>query len=154
MFCDEIEAPTIYTCVIAQSRFHLVTNSVHHRLISNPEPLPQERLDLERVIEVWEESVPYYFRLDFPAVQADDALLFARYRLSWRSWNLKIVLLRPVVLSWAARKRMSHASAEHDTPQEFACRRNCVQSARATITSIADFISNSAGSRLSTWYLL
>lgn len=150
----EILYSTVYTGLISQSLFHSATNSLHHRLISTPYPSPQELIALKHIIDAWEESIPSYFQLDSPTIQSDETLLFARYRLSWRSWNLKILLFRPVVLQWAARLRKSDNSASFATSEELECRKNCVQSASATINSISDFIAKGMVSRLSNWYML
>ncbi|EHL01383.1 putative Uncharacterized transcriptional regulatory protein C1F7.11c [Glarea lozoyensis 74030] len=48
---SEIEGPTVYTGLIAQSKFHLKTNSLHDRLISRPGPSIQEILELECEID-------------------------------------------------------------------------------------------------------
>jgi transcriptional regulatory protein GAL4 len=151
---DEIEFPTAYTGLISQSLFHLATNSLHHRLISTPYPLPEELLSLNQVIETWETSIPSYFQLSSPIVHANEAFLFARYRLMWRSWNLQIILFRPIVLQLAARRKQPEANHVSETSEELVCREKCIQSARATITSIADFVATGMVSRLSTWYML
>jgi transcriptional regulatory protein GAL4 len=149
----EIEAPTVYTALIAQSSFHLTTNKLHHRLISRPELSVQEILDLQRTIDEWEASLPSYFQPNSIAIQSHEAYMFARYRLSWRSWNLKIVLLRPVLLRWSAKQKSDQPNPP-ETAEELQCRQNCLQNARETIASISDFMSLNIGSRLSTWYML
>ena len=150
----EIPYPTIYTALISQSLFHCTTNSLHHRLISNPPPSPQELLSLNEAISEWENVIPVYFQLDSPIVQSQETFLFARYRLSWRSWNMQIILFRPVILQWAARRRNSDPTGIPETDEELECRQKCILSARATINSISDFVAKGMVSRLSTWYLL
>ena len=150
----EIPQTTYYTPLICQSLFHLSTNGLHHRLISSPSPSSQELIALNRTIDEWEESIPDYFRLELPDIQSNETFLFARYRLYWRSWNLKILLSRPVVLQWAARLKTADISAKSNTSDDFECRRICMQSASATINSIAEFMSTGVVSRLSTWYSL
>jgi transcriptional regulatory protein GAL4 len=151
---DEILYPTAYTGLVSQSLFHLATNNLHHRLISTPYPLPEELLRLNQTIESWENSIPPYFQLGSPTFHSNEAFLFARYRLSWRSWNLQIILFRPVVLQLAARRKQSEPSSVPDTDEELACREKCIQSARAAINSISDFVATGMVSRLSTWYML
>ena len=151
---DEIRHPTSYTGLISQSLFHLATNRLHHRLISTPYPQLDELLGLNQTIESWADSIPSYFQLDSPAIHADETFLFARYRLSWRSWNLQIILFRPVVLQIAARRKQPDSNSSPETNSELACREKCIQSARATINSISDFVANGMVSRLSTWYML
>jgi transcriptional regulatory protein GAL4 len=151
---DEIPYPTSYTGLISQSLFHLTTNSLHHRLISTPHPLPDELLSLNQIIETWENSIPPYFQLDSPIIHANEAFLFARYRLNWRSWNLQIIIFRPVILQLAVRRKQSELSTALETSEELACREKCIQSARATINSISDFVATGMLSRLSTWYMV
>ena len=151
---DELPYPTAYTGLISQSLFHLETNSLHHRLISTPYPLPEELLSLNQIIKTWENSTPPYFQLDSPIIHASEAFLFARYRLDWRSWNLQIILFRPVVLQLAGRRKQAEPNTVPETSEELACREKCTQSARATINSISDFVATGMVSRLSTWYML
>ncbi len=133
----------------------MATNTLHHRLISNPGPTPSELVTLNCTIDAWEDSIPLYFSLDHPDIQKNETLLFARYRLSWRSWNLKILLSRPVVLQWALRMKNEEAmNSETETSEELNCRRICTESASATIASISNFMSTGIVSRLSNWYML
>lgn len=150
----EVSHTTIYTPLICQSLFHAATNDLHHRLISTPSPLPRELIALNRTIDAWEKSIPSHFQLEETMIQLNETFLFARYRLSWRTWNLKILLSRPVVLHWAAKKRNMDESTSADSNEEIECRNVCVQSASATINSISDFLSKVTISRLSTWYML
>lgn len=150
----ELPQTTMYTPLICQSHFHLTTNALHHRLISSPGPTPQELLVLNQTIDIWDQSIPSYFSISNPDLKSDETSLFARYRLSWRSWNLKILLSRPVVLQWALRLRNPGQIAGHEASEESECRKICTQSASATINSISDFMSKGIVSRLSTWYML
>ncbi|KAH8803555.1 Zn(II)2Cys6 transcription factor [Xylogone sp. PMI_703] len=153
----EIPSPTIYSSLRAQSSFHLATNPLYHRLISNPPPSPQELLDLEKTIDVWEISIPDYFQLDNPELYQQDEFILARYRLSWRAWNLRIILFRPTVLRWAARSwNTSYQNEEGDNNslEEEQCRLLCLKSARETIASISEYMAGKTPSRLGSWYIL
>ena len=150
----EYTRSTIYTPLICQSLFHLATNDLHHRLISTPGPTHQELLVLNSTIETWESSMPPYFQISNLEVQIDETLTFARYRASWRSWNLKILLSRPVVLQWALRLKNLDSNSSSDSIDELECRKICTRSASATISSISDFMATGIVSRLSTWYML
>ncbi|KAL3418309.1 C6 transcription factor [Phlyctema vagabunda] len=150
----EIEEPTIYSSLIAQSKFHYTVKGLYNRLISHPEPTAQELLDLEKPINTWEESIPSYFQTDSPGVQSNNSLLLARYRLHWRSWNVRIVLFRPVILRWAAKPWKSNNNAFSETQDEIMCRQRCLENARLTINSISDYMLNNISSRLGTWYML
>jgi transcriptional regulatory protein GAL4 len=150
----EIPHPTVYTSLICQSQFHLITNNIHHCLISNISPSAQELLAHSSTINAWEESIPSYLQLDSPDIQSDETFLFARYRLSWRSWNMKIILFRPVVLQWAARRQKLENGDDSETSEEFECRKRCIEAANATINSVSNFVAKNMISRLSTWYML
>jgi transcriptional regulatory protein GAL4 len=102
----EVSYTTIYTPLICQTLFHAATNDLHHRLISTPGPLPRELIALNRTIDAWEKSIPSYFQLEEITIQLNETFLFARYRLSWRTWNLKILLSRPVVFTWRLKRGM------------------------------------------------
>lgn len=149
----EEDSPTVYTGLIAQARFHLQTNSLHHRLISRPDPSLQEILDFETTIDECGNCLPSYFQQDSTLIASHTAFLFSRYRLSWRIWNMKIMLLRPVLLRWSV-KHKSGDSKTAEAQDEVYCRENCLQHARSTITSISEYMSLNIDSRLSTWYIL
>lgn len=137
-----------------QSKLHQATNPVYHRLISNPPPAAHELLSLQQPIDQWETSIPPYFQLDNPDVHQHDAFILARYRLTWRAANLRIILFRPIVLRWAARRWTAQDISEAEDPEEEQCRELCLQSARETIASISQYMTTNIPSRLGSWYML
>jgi transcriptional regulatory protein GAL4 len=137
-----------------QSKLHQATNPVYHRLISNPPPVAHELLSLQQPIDDWEASIPPYFQLDNPDVHQHDALILARYRLTWRAANLRIILFRPIVLRWAARRWTAQDISDAEDPEEEQCRQLCLQSARETIASISQYMTTNIPSRLGSWYML
>lgn len=150
----EVDAPTQYSGMIAQSRFHISVKGLYNRLVTQPEPSAQELLELETSIDLWEESVPPYFQNSNPSVQADSNFLLSRFKLQWRTMNVRIVLFRPIILRWAAKPWKSDPGSCFETPEELECRRRCLGNARATINSISDYMANNISSRLGTWYML
>jgi hypothetical protein len=56
----ESPGPTLYSGLIAQSRFHLLTNSVYQRLISSPSITPEETLNLQKPMDDWYNGLPSY----------------------------------------------------------------------------------------------
>ncbi|KAJ5220067.1 hypothetical protein N7468_009271 [Penicillium chermesinum] len=48
---SESSGPTLYSGLIAQSRFHLLTNRVYQRLISTPSVTPEETLNLQKPMD-------------------------------------------------------------------------------------------------------
>ncbi|KFY15564.1 hypothetical protein V492_01905 [Pseudogymnoascus sp. VKM F-4246] len=151
---NEIASPTIYSSLIVQSKLHQATNLIYHRLISNPPPAAHELLSLQEPIDRWESSIPSYFQLDNPDVHQHDALILARYRLTWRAANLRIILFRPIVLRWAAKRWTAQDVSEVEDPEEEQCRELCLQSARETIASISQYMTTNIPSRLGSWYML
>lgn len=153
---DEISSPTVYSSLILQSTFHVITNPLYHRLISNPPPSAHELLGLQTLIDDWQESIPSYFQHSHQDVPQNDYFILARYRLSWRMWNLRIISFRPVVLRWAAKHWATpdNHEANIENPEEEKCRLQCLQSARETIASISEYMANNIPSRLANWYIL
>lgn len=152
---QEITTPTVYSGLRAQSALHLATNQLYHRLISTPGPTSSELLSLQAPLDAWRSSIPSYFDIHNPELQANDALILARYRLSWRTWNLRIILFRPTVLRWAASLWAGGPQNDPATngPDE-KCRTLCLESARDTIASISEYMGGNLTSRLGSWYML
>ncbi|KAJ5692372.1 hypothetical protein N7462_001795 [Penicillium macrosclerotiorum] len=167
----ESSGPTLYSGLIAQVRFHLLTNSVYQRLISSPTITPEETLNLQKPMEEWYNGLPPYMQyplqpLAMPPTKPDpDNLALVRHRMLWRKWNLVILIYRPVLLRWAARRWAPHdgssdgssvVSPEGGTedPCETECRVRCLQNARLTITSISEYMDNHICSRIGAWYML
>ena len=152
---QEITTPTVYSGLRAQSALHLATNQLYHRLISTPGPTSSELLSLQAPLDAWRSSIPSYFDIHNPELQANDALILARYRLSWRTWNLRIILFRPTVLRWAPSLWAGGPQNDPATngPDE-KCRTLCLESARDTIASISEYMGGNLTSRLGSWYML
>ncbi|OQD77076.1 hypothetical protein PENDEC_c003G06402 [Penicillium decumbens] len=167
---SESLGPTLYSGLIAQARFHLITNSVYQRLISTPSLTPEETLDLQKPMEEWYNGLPSYFRYPLqplavqPTHPDPDNLALVRNRMLWRNWNLIILIYRPILLRWAARRWApqggssdgSSVSSEGgaEDPCETECRMRCLQNARLTIGSISEYMDNHVCTRLGAWYML
>lgn len=164
---SESPGPTIYSGLIAQARFHLLTNSVYQRLISSPTITPEETLDLQKPMEEWYSGLPPYLQhrqqsLSIQPVKLEpDNLALVRNRLLWRNWNLTILIYRPILLRWAARRWTPHGGSGSTTgeggsedPVETDCRIRCLQNAQQTISSIAEYMDNHLCTRLGAWYML
>ncbi|THC88359.1 hypothetical protein EYZ11_012196 [Aspergillus tanneri] len=61
---QEVNGPTLYSGLIAQARFHLLTNSVYLRLISSPSLTAEETLNLQKPMEECPKST-HVERLEF-----------------------------------------------------------------------------------------
>lgn len=145
--------PTIYSSLIAQSRFHVISNGISDRLLSSPTVCASEALTLNAVLGSWAATLPWYFQLDQPTSLPYDWYLFARQKVWWRYWNLQILLTRPQLLTWAMR-RMGSQQTSDDTPEEAKCRKICLDSAHRTITTANAYIRETALTRLMSWYTL
>lgn len=96
-----------------------------------------------------------------PANPDPDSLALVRNRLLWRNWNLTILIYRPILLRWAARRwaplsgsGTATPDAGSEDPFETECRLRCLQNARLTISSISDYMANYMCTRLGAWYML
>lgn len=142
--------------MIAQTQFHLLTNSVYQRLISSPSLTPEETLNLQKPMEEWYANLPDYLKQQ-PMLSTNpesESLALVRRRLMWRDWNLRTLIYRPILLRWAARKWTPTAQAEHEDPLEGECRTLCLRNARLSIASISEYMDNYICTRLGAWYML
>ncbi|KAL2784159.1 fungal-specific transcription factor domain-containing protein [Aspergillus keveii] len=149
----EVNEPTLYSGMIAQARFHLLTNSVYQRLISGPSLTPEETLNLQKPMEEWYNALPDYIKQP-NSLPVSDNFALVRNRLMWRDWNLRILIYRPVLLRWASRRWTPNTPTEPEDPFELDCRMLCLRNARLTISSITDFVNNHLCTRLGAWYML
>ncbi|KAJ5819863.1 hypothetical protein N7474_005454 [Penicillium riverlandense] len=165
----EEPGPTLYSGLIAQARFHLLTNSVYQRLISSPSPTPEETLNLQKPMEEWYNGLPSYIQHPQQSLSVQptnivpENLALVRNRLLWRNWNLTILIYRPILLRWAARRWAPSGSiggppgtpdGGTEDPCETECRVRCLQTARLTISSIAEYMDNYVCMRIGAWYML
>lgn len=141
--------------MIAQAKFHLLTNSVYQRLISTPSLTPEETLSLQKPMEEWYSNLPDYFKTP-PTTSESDPFALVRNRLMWRDWNLRILLYRPILLRWASRRwtPTTGSSIDQEDPLEADCRRLCLRNARLTLSSITDFVNHHICTRIGAWYML
>lgn len=144
--------PTLYSSLIWQSKFHLIANSISNRLLSQPQISAGDALRSKDVIELWKDGLPDFFNINIEPKVTFDWYLFARSKLWWRFWNLKILITRPFLLRWTVRQRTTEPSRAE--VEESECRRVCIDSARLTISSIQDYVLKNSLTRLSSWYAL
>lgn len=150
----ESNGPTLYTGLIAQAKFHLLTNKVYQRLISAPSLTPEETLSLQKPMDEWYNSLPEYLKQPPSTPSEPELVALVRCRLMWRDWNLRILLYRPVLLRWASRRWAPDSPAEVEDPLETDCRMLCLQNARLTISSISVYMDHYICTRLGAWYML
>jgi transcriptional regulatory protein GAL4 len=147
---QEVDYPTLYSSLKAQSDFHLQTNYISNRLLAEPGLAADAALSIGHTMDLWTLKLPLYFQLNVQPTCQFRWYLFARARLWWRFWNLKIIVFRHILLRRAIANRGqvldSASSAEQDE-----CKRICVEAARSTITSICQY-SMQTLTRLEEWY--
>lgn len=147
--------PTIYSSLIVQSEFHVVANSISNRLLSRPSVSASEALQLNTPLRSWEASLPNYFQVSAPLVSTDEWYIFAKAKLAWRLWNLRILLTRPILLQRAAQLHsLPGIPSFEDTNDAAVCQKLCIDSAHLTICSIEDYVLHNSLTRLSSWYAL
>lgn len=106
---------------------------------------------MDRALDAWTDTLPDYFRQDRYAGTHDNAILFARHRLWWRFWNLKIILFRQFLLRRVVEQRR-HPHGAALSGMETQCRDVAVNAASSTISSINSFLETAEITRLVSWY--
>lgn len=145
---EEEKLPTIYTSVRLQALFHLLTNGIYERIISEPLPSAQSLLewDLE-YIQRWKALIPDYYR--------EEQVMPAKHKLShvvlhWRYRNLRIIIYRFFVL-----KRQYYQGQSLQNEYEWRASKVCLDECRATIRSMDKFWNEKADyNRMDAWLSL
>jgi transcriptional regulatory protein GAL4 len=149
----EVDQPTLYSSLKAQSELHLTANSMANRLLYAPSVSAGEALVLNKPLTDWVEKVPPYLRLDHPPAASFEWYLFARSKLWWRYYNLQIILFRPLVLRTAMEQ--IHGKNPYLSSDFEECKRLCLGAAHHTTIRIQEYIERQGVlGRLSAWYTL
>lgn len=149
---EEEEQPTIVTSIRLQSLFHLLTNSIYERIITDPFPSAQLLLDWDQIyLERWRKLTPDYFNEN-----ANVPLRFklARFVLEWRYRNLKIIMFRTFLLK---RVILLPKTFNGDSQDEYESRaaKICLKECSHTIASMAKFWeAKTRDNRMEVWYSL
>jgi transcriptional regulatory protein GAL4 len=157
-----VEYPTIYSGLIWQAKFTIISTEIYNRLISSPTPSAQECLEMNNRIVKFINSLPPFFSEDrlvaeraskIPGTtKIPEWLAFTRYRLIWRYKNLQLILLRAFV--WQRVIGVKHPDVFElaSSPEGKQCRRICLEAAHETILSVSNFINNHDVAVISSWY--
>jgi transcriptional regulatory protein GAL4 len=146
----ESTEPTLYSALKAQSDLHLHTNHISNRLLADPGLSAEAALAFNASMDTWSTQLPLYFQ---PMHQSDCQFrwyLFAKSRIWWRFWNLKIIVFRHILLRRAISERGKIPDQVTQINQE-ECNRLCIESAHATISSIHQYAAQGL-MRLEGWY--
>jgi len=147
----EVEQPTIYSSLKAQSELHLAANSMSNRLLCTPSISASEALVFNKRLTGWAATVPAYLRLDHPKAASFGWYLFARSKLWWRYSNMQIILFRPIILQAA----MEQIQGKNSFPSEYQeCKRLCLEAAHQTTVTIQEYTEQNSLDRLAAWYTL
>lgn len=147
----EPSGPTIYSGLKAQVEFHLESNHISNSLVLNGRLPVDEALALSVRLDMWTDGLPAYFKLSEPAASSEHWYIFARSRIWWRFWNLKMILLRQILLR-KAMNGQEQPEGHQSQETEDACCRTCLESAHLTIESINHFLHNAEVTKLVGWY--
>lgn len=149
--------PTVYSGIIAQSKFCLITNSIYNRLIAKPSPSAEESLEFNKTIEKFMAELPLYFQQNGPIDTSTQWFVLTRYRLLWRVKNFQIIIFRPFVLQHVllvGDNPVLPPASINNSDAEKECRRICIQCARETIVLVIEFLNTFQHSSISVWYAL
>ncbi|KAI1340630.1 c6 zinc finger domain-containing protein [Xylariaceae sp. FL0016] len=147
----ELSGPTIYSSMRTQCNFHIQSNHISNRLLSASGTPIEEILSMNKALDAWSNTVAPYFLLNNEPVSQDHWYLFARERLWWRFWNMKLILFRQILLGLAIDKGRGAASSGTDSFKH-KCSAIGVNAARSTIASINRFLVHVGQNRLVSWY--
>ncbi|SGZ56682.1 CIC11C00000003915 [Sungouiella intermedia] len=142
------DLPTIYTSLRLQALFHLLTNGIYERIISEPLPSAQSLLEWDtQYIQRWKGMIPDYYRENEqvqPEYQLSHAVIHWRYR------NLRIIIYRFFVL-----KRQYELGQSLQDEYEWRASTVCLEECRATLQNMDRFWkSKTAYNRMDAWWSL
>ncbi|KAI4960637.1 hypothetical protein J4E86_002262 [Alternaria arbusti] len=146
----EVDEPTIYSSLGVQSSFHLQTNHISNKLLAEPGLSAEAALALNASMDAWTHTVPTYFQLSHAPRSTAPWYSFARSRLWWRFWNLKIIIFRQILLRRAISERGQIPDLAMQSSQED-CKRICLEAAHSTVVSIHQYATQDLN-RLEGWY--
>ncbi|KAJ4362339.1 hypothetical protein N0V83_010432 [Neocucurbitaria cava] len=148
----ESSEPTLYSSLHSQSQFHVYTNYISNRLLADPGLSAEAALGLNASMEAWTHTLPPYLQISQgPSCQVR-WYLFARSRIWWRFWNLKIIVFRHILLRRAISERGQIPDQATQSNQED-CKRMCLEAAHATVVSIHQYSTQGLTlTRLEGWY--
>ncbi|KAH3676289.1 hypothetical protein WICMUC_002085 [Wickerhamomyces mucosus] len=157
-----VEYPTIYSGLIWQAKFTIISTEIYNRLITTPTPTTQECLSMNHKIVEFINALPKYFSENrFVAEKSStipgqdkipEWLALTKYRLIWRYKNLQIILFRAFIWQRVIGVKNPEILQVSSSPEGKLCRRICLDSAHETILSVSNYISNHEISVISSWY--
>lgn len=157
-----VEYPTIYSGLIWQARFTIISTEIYNRLISTPRPGTHECLAMNDRITKFVSELPKYFSEDKSIAESasqipgengvPEWLAFTRYRLIWRYKNLQLILMRAFVLQRVVGVQNPAMLELAKSPEGKQCRVICMDVTHETILSVAEFVENHKVTVITSWY--
>lgn len=140
--------PTIYSSLRLQALFHIFSNSIYERIISDPFPTTQELLNWDQeYLERWKSLIPPYFHED---AIVENCFKLAHCVIHWRYKNLRIIMYRTILL-----KRVLMTSDTFRDEFDSRAGEICLQECNSTIYSMYNFwLQNQSPNRRDAWYSL
>lgn len=136
------DSPTVASCILAQIPLAKIANDVQSELLTNHVPTADAADRLDRRIEAWENSLPYYLRPDH---EIERRLELPKKALLWRSHHLSIILNRPFLFQAISQKaEISRSDARV---------RRCISAADTCVESVhRSVLADAALQRGHAWY--
>lgn len=148
---DEKNQATVFTSVKVQSLFHLLTNSIYERIISDPFPTAKDLLEWDQTyLEKWRSLVPHYFE---ESAHVPMQFKLAQSILEWRYRNLKIIMYRTFLL----KRVVFNARVANEDSLGFELRAGeiCLQECCATVSSMVNYWKlKTQYNMMDVWYTL
>ncbi|KAH7121758.1 lactose regulatory protein LAC9 [Dactylonectria estremocensis] len=148
----ESAEPTLYSGMKWQSELHVQSNYISNSLLSSTGVSSEDAWAMNRALDAWTETLPPYFQLNQESSSGDTSFLFAKCRLWWRFWNLKIILFRQLMVKRAVERSRKGGGSITWTEADDRSRTIAVSAASSTIASIQSFSQTEFVTRLVTWY--
>lgn len=149
---DEEDAPTICTSVRLQSLFHMLTNSIYERIITDPFPSALLLLEWDQqYLERWKRLIPNYFKKE---ANVPKKFMLAHSVLEWRYRNLKIIMFRTFLLKKVL-LNSKVTNDNYDDVYELRAGELCIEECSLTIDSMSRFWQQvTEVNRMQVWYTL
>lgn len=146
----ESTEPTIYSSLKVQSDLHMQTNHIYNRLLGDLGLSAEAALSINAQMDTWSHTLPLYFQPAYNSPCRYRWFLFAKSRLWWRFWNLKIIVFRHILLRQAISER-GQIPDQVVQAKQGESKRICIEAAHSTIVSIHDYAKQGL-TRLEGWY--
>lgn len=109
-------------------KFCKIATKIQDMLAVSPLLESEDRHHLDSLLVDWHNNLPWLLRSTEPCVES---LHLSRSVMTWRYWNLRMLLYRPVLLTLASKGQLPISE------QDVAAVKNCQEAARETVDSVS-----------------